>query len=200
MYFEKFNLCKEFVESFEGLSAEDKKQYVQETILAEQFIVRYTEESFEGFLHQFVEGLEKLLEGSEEKISCKLQEYLKDMKSFSIEINDFLNREIELGSSLVICDENDICVRMSESYQAIKSSLARLSSLVNLAHHRAAIALYKLYGDVSIHESLKQLVDESPEHLWVVRNDDGSVNYKKSLDRFNVRNIYDTALETEYEE
>ena len=49
-------------------------------------------------------------------------------------------------------------------------------------------------------EKIKEMVDGSPEKLWVVRNEDGSVNYIKSLQQFDARSIYELARETEYEE
>ncbi len=199
MYYENFKNCEDFVSSFDGLSKEDKKKYVEESLLFEEFIMDCRLKSEETFLHRFVEAMERLQGHSEEMIKNDLKGYLKDMSAFALDLNNFLTGTVEVGKSLIVYDENDLKSRLANSYITLMNSLAGLISLANLSRHRASIALYKLYGEEDMDERIKEMVDGSPDKLWVVRNEDGSVNYTKSLEQFDARSIYELAKEAEYE-
>lgn len=200
MYYENFKNCEDFVNSFDGLSKDDKQRYIEESLLFEEFIMDCRLKSEENFLHRFVETMESLQTNSEEIIKNELKGCLRDMSAFALNLNNFLTGTVEIGKSLIVYDENDLKDRLANCYINIMNSLAKLTSLVNLSRHRASIALYKLYGEDDMDEKIKEMADGSPEKLWVVRNEDGSVNYIKSLQQFDARSIYELARETEYEE
>lgn len=200
MYYENFKNCEDFVNSFDGLSKDDKQRYIEESLLFEEFIMDCRLKSEENFLHRFVETMESLQTNSEEIIKNELKGCLKDMSAYALDLNNFLTGTFEVGKSLIVYDENGLKSRLANCYINIMNSLAKLTSLVNLSRHRASIALYKLYDEDDMDEKIKEMVDGSPEKLWVVRNEDGSVNYIKSLQQFDARSIYQLARETEYEE
>ena len=49
MYYENFKNCEDFVNSFDGLSKDDKQRYIEESLLFEEFIMDCRLKSEENF-------------------------------------------------------------------------------------------------------------------------------------------------------